>query len=292
MGRELEENWFCYPEKVDVYCRWMGRCSSDGGSCTCFSSMLSAEHRCSILSLFYDDDDTSAVNTAADVSSQAIKQYFSSRSIALEEEMDDATSCVAGDRAFCNQRGVCVSPEEGCACDDPAHFWPDDNCQEFHHGTFLEPGQCCMPGAVDYYCSWLGTCDATGTLCECFEPDHRLASERCANYYDDLSEAPEAIDDDDSTCPDLVEVSSQEASSSSNDDDDNFHKDYLTASYTLVPILAVAIVVAAVIVYRSRYISAQRRADKNADEGGFSMRCSASADTLRKSAVANPMADP
>jgi nitrate reductase NapE component len=284
MGRELEEGQFCYPEKKDVYCRWMGTCTADGMACECLASWLSPAHRCSLFSLFYDDDGD-ASQDALSTDSYVVKKYFAS--VAADEEVP--ATCETNDRHYCNDRGTCLSPEEGCSCDDPVHFWAADNCKEFHYGVFLEADQCCMPGAVDYYCSWLGTCDPTGRFCECFEPDHRLSAERCATFYEDLADAPDvaAVDE----CPALVEVN-EASTSGSNSDNNSNHKHFLTAAYVLVPILAVSMVAAALIVYRSRYIAVhQKPSNADADEG-LSMRYSASAESLRKSAVANPMSDP
>lgn len=40
---------------------------------------------------------------------------------------------------------------------------------------------------MDYYCSWLGTCNSDGTACLCFEPEHRSSTDRCSTWSPSVS---------------------------------------------------------------------------------------------------------
>jgi hypothetical protein len=108
----------------------------------------------------------------------------SSSSIAmLNTTVGDAVVCESGDRAYCNYRGRCVEDGSGCECYDVLHYWPSEQCAEWHDGRELMEGLSCYPDTVDSYCSWMGVCNSNGTACECFD-DHFWASENCGNWHE------------------------------------------------------------------------------------------------------------
>jgi hypothetical protein len=159
-GRELEPGWFCYPGFADYYCSWMGSCAADGSECLCFD----AEHRKS--------EDRCLTYTP----------FVNFTSSPAWSPTDDSV-CSPLSREFCNHRGYCNENGDGCVCDDVLHYWPSENCAQHHLGRELEEDWCCFPDTVDYYCSWLGTCASDGSTCLCFDPEHRLPAERCADWH-------------------------------------------------------------------------------------------------------------
>jgi hypothetical protein len=91
-------------------------------------------------------------------------------------------TCSPGDRAFCTHRGYCSTDGLHCVCDDPLHVWPSERCVAHHEGGELAPGQFCIPDAKDYYCSWMGCCDSSGSTCICEEYPHRTSADRCLTW--------------------------------------------------------------------------------------------------------------
>jgi hypothetical protein len=175
---KLDVGLFCQPNQVDAYCSRLGVCDEEGKECLCFDSThRKSSTRCGV---WYP----SAGNAAA---------------------------CSPGDRKYCNGRGFCNSLGEGCICDDPELYWSGERCSSKHKGPELVQGQCCSPGATDYYCNWQGTCAADGSACICFN-QHRYPSERCQYWHEFID--PTKIEGNFSgTCPPLIELTV------SNDDD-------------------------------------------------------------------------
>jgi hypothetical protein len=165
-GRELHSGAYCYPDTVDNYCSWMGTCSFDGMSCQCFD----AAHRKSSERCLHWYSNIEGLSTQAPTPAP-----------------DDHTlACQPGDRGYCHNRGKCVSPDEGCECDDVLHYWASERCATYHWGPELDDGHCCTPGETNYYCSWMGVCDEDGSTCSCFDQEHRSPLDRCQKWYSDL----------------------------------------------------------------------------------------------------------
>jgi len=180
-GRELEDGWFCYPDTVDQYCSWQGTCSHDGLECLCHDT----EHR-------YSEDRCSTW--------YPIPPTISSFLGASE------FSCFPSSRSECNNNGYCHASGTTCVCDN-MHYWATEQCMVHHLGPELNHGECCLPGSVDYYCSWLGTCNSNGTACICHDSDHRSPADRCREWYLELPVLSTPID---GTCPVLLDVNSEE----------------------------------------------------------------------------------
>jgi DNA-binding beta-propeller fold protein YncE len=185
-GPQLAAGQFCSPNSVDAYCSYMGTCNGDGSECECFDSVHRlGEERCQTW-----------------------------------HEIPDAV-CRPYDRTYCSNRGACASTGDGCVCDDQQHYWASERCSKSHPGPELaSSSQCCSPGEVDTYCNYMGRCNAQGTKCLCFDPTHRLSSERCLNYYQTLTS--EQLQDNnstggsDGTCPGFLSESSNNNGGSSN----------------------------------------------------------------------------
>jgi hypothetical protein len=125
--------------------------------------------------------------------------------------------CVVGDNEYCNDNGYCVSSGEECACWDEAHYWSSEQCSTYQHGPELEdPSDCCVPGKVDYYCSWMGECAGDGESCICHDMDHYWPSDRCQQYHDGPDTATPVSD----TCPELLSIPYENPETHSNDNND------------------------------------------------------------------------
>jgi hypothetical protein len=178
-GRELKPDWYCYPDTVDQYCSWMGKCSPDGSTCFCNDPHRTSKDRCSI---WHDQ-------TIEDIPAQ------------------NATTCTRGDRVFCHNRGTCVDTGDKCLCDDYLHYWASERCSTYHDGReLLNASHCCFPNTVDYYCGWLGSCSADGSHCNCHDSAHRLSSERCENWHSDSAATMLVMNDTDGVCPKLIDL--------------------------------------------------------------------------------------
>jgi hypothetical protein len=175
-GRELQQDWFCFPHRVDHYCNWLGSCDSTGSTCLC-----------------QDPLNRSSIDRCA-----------SWRPLPSQTSLPSSnSSCLPGDRGYCNNNGACAETGDRCRCDDEFHFWSTDFCSHPHDGPELADRQCCKPGETDYYCSWLGQCNSDGRTCRCFDSSHRLPSERCQYYHDTLdSNVSVSIDN----CPTLFSI--------------------------------------------------------------------------------------
>lgn len=181
-GRELSSGQYCYPSKSDYYCSWMGVCAADGKSCECFDG----EHR---------------------KSSERCSEWHAtagSSSGSNDNSAPDST-CVSGDRSYCNNRGECTDAGT-CRCDDPQHYWASERCATERFGPELDDSQCCSPGSKDYYCSWLGTCADNGVDCICDDAQHRLPSERCQHWYESFEGIDMSSNVEANGCPALFQV--------------------------------------------------------------------------------------
>jgi hypothetical protein len=107
--------------------------------------------------------------------------------------------------------GTCNTINE-CECDNELNYWPSERCSAYHPGSELEDGECCEPNAVDYYCGWLGQCSSDGAGCVCFDPDHRLASERCDIWHDSVVGLDDPLPSN--QCPALIALQFPESSTS------------------------------------------------------------------------------
>lgn len=244
-GRELAEGWFCYPDTVDQYCSWMGVCSSDGLMCECFDS----EHRISADRCYnWHLDDGSEATLAPTPQSDNVPDV-----------------CVSGDRGYCHNKGVCVSPERGCACDDPGRYWASEHCAVKHWGPELQSDECCSPHSVDIYCSWMGVCGSDGLTCSCFDHQHRSGHDRCQMWYDNVTRlgASSALSVGGS-CPAVMEVpgeedgSSKSSSGSSNKKSPLSTMQWMTVGATVGCLILVSLV--AMVVVKLRRVG---------DEGDF-----------------------
>jgi hypothetical protein len=182
-GRELESGDYCYPNEVDYYCSWLGTCNSDGGACNC----VDPDHRSS-------------------------SDRCSSWSPVPPPSTGDG-NCVPGDRASCNNRGHCDDLGVDCVCDDPLHFWESEKCAIEHFGPQLEAGQCCTPGATDYYCAWMGVCSGDGSACACYDSGHRLPAERCQIWHQNISDPSLPTPSPGACPPDIVHFTSSPSTS-------------------------------------------------------------------------------
>ena len=221
-GPELQPGQYCSPGDRNSYCSWLGVCSDDGLTCLCDDP----EHRSSF-----------------------------DRCSTYEPPPPPSTGlCVSGDRAPCHNKGTCDSStgENICTCDDPDHYWSSDFCSIMHFGSELADGDCCIPGERDYYCSWLGDCDASGEFCHC-DTDHRWASERCEIWHSDSDPEPPSEGDD---CPLMIFDDGPTTSSS-----DNEAVLGLSSSifYALVFCVAGLLVLAAFVLHRRQEVNMEDR---------------------------------
>jgi hypothetical protein len=236
-GRELDSGQFCYPNTVDYYCSWMGTCSSDGSTCVCQDDgHRNSADRC--LSYSYVPGGNAPTPAPAPPAPTPTP----------------AVCSVDGERGPCHNRGTCVSPTSSapsaapalsCQCDDPQHYWASESCATPHYGPELETGQCCTPGAADYYCSWMGTCDASGRECVCHD-QHRSPADRCSVWYE--SAGVPAPSPSGAACPDLLSMPG--------DNSDKHNQSSDTASVVVISVVVlcciIAVAVMAVIVQRVR----------------------------------------
>ena len=180
-GRELNaEHHVCFPETSDYYCNYLGVCAVDGLSCECFDPV----HRS-------PTDNCKAWQEVVNVPTPAPVPLVGGQ------------VCVPGEYEYCNDNGYCLNGGDGCACWDELHYWPSELCVVYHHGPELEePGDCCLPGDVDYYCSWMGECAPDGESCVCFDLDHYWPSDRCQLYHD----GPDSATVVPNTCPAMLSI--------------------------------------------------------------------------------------
>eukprot|EP00602_Paraphysomonas_sp_CaronLab_P011110 CAMPEP_0185023348 /NCGR_PEP_ID=MMETSP1103-20130426/6027_1 /TAXON_ID=36769 /ORGANISM="Paraphysomonas bandaiensis, Strain Caron Lab Isolate" /LENGTH=898 /DNA_ID=CAMNT_0027555905 /DNA_START=817 /DNA_END=3513 /DNA_ORIENTATION=+ len=254
-GRLLhDESDFCYPNTIDYYCSWLGRCSADGSTCECFDS----DHR----------------------SSSDRCDSWSPEPVAPEATPD--LTCVPNDRYYCNNRGSCSLAGTGCVCDDPGHYWPSERCSTFHWGGELADDQCCTPGESDYYCNWMGTCDEEGMMCICFDPEHRLSSERCQFYHKSISNSTVSSTIS-SSCPEQVTVPEEESSAHG---DSSSTSGVITGwvAGTVVGAVLLGVMVVAIVAARHR-----RKQSDDADNADNLKSITALADTrITQFEVVNP----
>ena len=162
-GKELQDGWYCYPDQKDVYCSYMGTCSSDGSQCLCDD----ATHRSS--------------NTRC-------AEWHPAPTLS---PTPPSTNCVPNEEAYCNYNGKCNEAGDKCACYDYQHFWPSEQCSTWHEGRELQDGWYCFPGQTkDSYCSYMGTCSQDGTYCICDDPTHRSSDTRCGVWHPAPTSSP------------------------------------------------------------------------------------------------------
>lgn len=195
----MEEGQCCKPDTVDAYCSYMGTCDSTGSYCVCVNSHFWASERCLV---WHEDPDphpepsecpdlpmyppsSSPTVVGATLCPTVLKVTTASPTLA---PTFITTACNPGSRAYCHHRGTCSAAGDVCICDDKTHYWPSERCEVKHPGPELEEGQCCKPNMKDAYCSYLGTCDPTGSYCNCTE--HFWAAERCEHWHEEVDPNP------------------------------------------------------------------------------------------------------
>ena len=194
MNSELEEGQCCTPGGQDAYCSFTGVCEANGLWCNCFNDHFWSSERCAY---WHDDTDPDPqpdecppplnfFPTVVPTSEPTFTWKPSNVPSASPTYFRDP--CNPGSRGYCSNRGFCSETGE-CECDDPLHYWPSELCSTYHPGPELEDGQCCTPGKVGYYCSWIGRCHDHGGWCIC--PSGFWAEERCSTWHNTSDPNPE-----------------------------------------------------------------------------------------------------
>lgn len=182
----------CFPGAVDYYCNYNGVCAADGLACECFDPA----HRSPV-----DACDEWRPSTNSPTPAPA--------------PLPSGQVCVPFDGEYCSYNGYCLSTGDGCACWDESHYWPSQLCSTYQHGPELESaGDCCVPGYVDFYCSWMGECAPDGLSCVCNDPEHYWASDRCQQYHD----GPDPNVVSPGSCPALLSIPDEHSQQSSDGD--------------------------------------------------------------------------
>jgi len=225
-GRELTAGHVCFPGAVDYYCNYNGVCAADGLACECFDPA----HRSPV-----DACDEWRPLTDSPTPAPA--------------PLPAGQVCVPFDGEYCSFNGYCLSTGDGCACWDELHYWPSERCATYQHGPELEAaGDCCVPGYVDYYCSWMGECAPDGLSCVCHDPEHYWPSDRCQQYHD----GPDPNVVSPGSCPALLSIPDENSEQSSDDNSPTLDS---TSGYVILIAVGALLVVGAVLFGGYKYFN-------------------------------------